>query len=153
MKKGQAKRLSDQIRNNTSMKEFSFVAVSNVDTILWGKRRDNNLYSLPGGHINPGETPHQGASRELYEETGIKTGTEGLVYLGFKLNDQGDMIHCFRFDVKSRPESIEELTTENDPDQEFSSLKWVEIGSTQWHEVLANSHELKNFVLEYMGLQ
>lgn len=34
--------------------------------------QNDNSWSLPKGHIDPGETKLQAAKREIYEETGIK---------------------------------------------------------------------------------
>jgi 8-oxo-dGTP diphosphatase len=34
-------------------------------------RSDTGRIALPGGHLDPGETPEQAAERELFEETGI----------------------------------------------------------------------------------
>ena len=41
-------------------------------TILLIKRRDITVWVLPGGGIDPGETPEQAACREMEEETGCK---------------------------------------------------------------------------------
>lgn len=42
----------------------------------------DGLYSLPGGHVEPGESLRQTASRELIEETGLSVQPATLVYLG-----------------------------------------------------------------------
>ncbi len=34
------------------------------------RHRDRETWEIPGGHIEPGETPDQAADRELVEETG-----------------------------------------------------------------------------------
>ncbi|OGE20585.1 hypothetical protein A3A14_00445 [Candidatus Daviesbacteria bacterium RIFCSPLOWO2_01_FULL_43_38] len=44
------------------------------DQILLVKRRDVPVWVLPGGGIEKGETPEKAIVREVFEETGYKTG-------------------------------------------------------------------------------
>lgn len=44
-----------------------------------GKGPRRGVWSLPGGHIEPGETARAAAARELDEETGIKAEIIGLI--------------------------------------------------------------------------
>lgn len=43
----------------------------NLNILLVGGRR-NGRWGLPKGHIDPGETSHAAASREAFEEAGVK---------------------------------------------------------------------------------
>src|SRR6202035_4771581 len=47
--------------------------------ILMIHRTDNDLYSIPGGQLEPGETLTQAAVREVNEETGIDVEVTGLI--------------------------------------------------------------------------
>ncbi len=44
-----------------------------------GKGALAGLWSLPGGHIEPGETARAAALREIREETGVEAELDGLV--------------------------------------------------------------------------
>lgn len=50
------------------------VVIKKGDTILMGRRLGKNgkdTWSMPGGHLDNGETPEQTAIRETQEETGL----------------------------------------------------------------------------------
>ena len=49
------------------------------DRILMIRRTDNDLYSIPGGQVEPGETLTHAAAREVKEETGIDIEVTGLI--------------------------------------------------------------------------
>ena len=44
------------------------------------------LWSVPGGHIEPGETARMAALREVMEETGVSARIDGLVHVQDAIN-------------------------------------------------------------------
>ncbi|WP_229068104.1 NUDIX domain-containing protein [Actinoplanes sp. DH11] len=54
-----------------------------------------NVWGLPGGEIEPGETPAEGAARELLEESGLRADAPLRLFLRQELPEQGRIKHYF----------------------------------------------------------
>jgi 8-oxo-dGTP pyrophosphatase MutT (NUDIX family) len=123
------------------MNKITVIAIrhpSEPSLFLHGLRKDNHKWSLPGGHAKPGETPHESASRELEEETGIK---------GVKL----DKIHNTKYgnlDVHlfSTDHIPDQLDTSKDPDAEFVTFKYLD--PTEHENLHVPKH--KNILVDWM---
>lgn len=120
--------------------------------ILMGRRNDTGLWTLPGGHLEPGENPYVAAERELEEETRIKQWY--LYALGSEYLEGRDgitrLIHAYRADVYHKS-----ATGLFDPDGECDEWRWVPFhGFTRAPELAPeNLHSKRNLVLKYLGLQ
>ncbi|WP_410676728.1 NUDIX hydrolase [Amycolatopsis sp. cmx-4-68] len=97
----------------------------NEGRILMIRRTDNDLYSIPGGQLELGETLSQAAVREVCEETGLNCTVIGIVGLYSNPNhviayDDGEVRQefsiCFRAEVTGG-----ELRTSN----ESKEVLWV----------------------------
>lgn len=55
-----------------SMGGYRYVMIISIENgrFLWCRQKGKTTWEIPGGHIEPGETPEQAARRELFEETG-----------------------------------------------------------------------------------
>lgn len=75
---------------------------------------DDALWELPAGRIDPGETPEQGARRELMEEVGLEAGVvEPLATFYTTPGFCDELMHVFRAtelrQVPPRPEDDERI--------------------------------------------
>lgn len=106
------------------MKEVAKVGIIHDGKMLMGVRTDNGKWTEPGGHLEAGETPLQGAIREVREEAGIKFVPKDLSYLGYKeVSPQGKKIkvHAFKAEVAKAPTPDHT----KDPDKEVFGWNWV----------------------------
>lgn len=91
--------------------------------VLWLKRAgplENGFWGVPAGKIEKGETPLEGALRELKEETGIILEKDKLSYLGplyIRKPDIDYVYHSFKITLGSLPRV--------DLSREHSEYKWA----------------------------
>jgi ADP-ribose pyrophosphatase YjhB (NUDIX family) len=95
--------------------------------ILMIRRTDNNLYSIPGGQLEPGETLTQATMREVREETGIDIEVTGIIGIYSNPNhviayDDGEVRQEFSICFRARPIRGVPHTS-----QESSEVDWIEI--------------------------
>lgn len=64
---------------NNLIPAASAVVVDDVGRILLHHRTDNDLWSIPGGGMEPGESIADTATREVKEETGLEVVAERVV--------------------------------------------------------------------------
>lgn len=56
--------------NSLGNYRYAVILARENGTFLWCRQKEKTTWEIPGGHIEPGETPEQAARRELFEETG-----------------------------------------------------------------------------------
>ena len=54
------------------LRNSAFAIILDSNLILLVKARDKSTWQLPGGRIEPGETPVEAVAREVKEETGLE---------------------------------------------------------------------------------
>lgn len=130
--------------------EAAAIVVHKGEHVLLGVRRDDHKYCLPAGHIKNNETVYQGALRELWEEAGIRA--DNLDPLGMALgNDNKTIVHAFKIELTPTNDAAVP-TNENDPDQEFESLAWIDTGNKPlWDMIKKNLRYPNDVALTLMG--
>jgi 8-oxo-dGTP pyrophosphatase MutT (NUDIX family) len=100
------------------------VLISKNEKILLAKRRTFPFaYSIIAGHLDMGETPEEGAKREVFEETGLTLSNLELIFEGDLENScrKGANIHEWHlYRAKTEEEAIK--TT-----NEHEFLEWYNI--------------------------
>lgn len=83
----------------------SLLVVNDTDEILLLLRDDNpeipypNMWDIPGGHVEPNETPDQCIVREMKEEMGLDIPTADL-FLVTEFSDRTEYTFWLRMDLE-----------------------------------------------------
>lgn len=118
--------------------------------LLCGLRRDNGLWTNPGGHMDAGETPHEAALREVFEETGLH-----LKSLKFITGEQivshrtGKPFTVFAF--MGEPYGSFAIN-QNDPDHEVSEWRWVPLNPSRPELSAKFRHAKNDLILKHLGI-
>ncbi len=110
------------MENKQSPSYYAAVVVINHDgQVLLGKRKEDGIWTTPGGGSEPGEeNPAKTASRELFEEAGLPADPRFLQPLSAIATRNGKLCHIFLYVA---PTGIM-TTSKLDPDQEVNKWKW-----------------------------
>jgi 8-oxo-dGTP pyrophosphatase MutT (NUDIX family) len=142
---------ADPLGKTDDGRRVACVGVWDGRRLLLGRRNDNGKWTNPGGHLQPGENPNDGAKRELYEETGLMTDT--LVHLGSQktLDQAGKPLTVYAYMYSGHPDSS---TTQMDPDEEVQSWQWVDMKDGVPPMVANDLHVPieRNLLLQKLGL-
>lgn len=88
-------------------------------------RAGRHYFSVPGGGIEPGETPEQTVVRELFEETGCQIDIERLLYtLKFSDGTEHSIFLCSYISGEPHLPADSPEALLNDPDNRFKP-GWV----------------------------
>lgn len=84
--------------------------------VIYRPKHDD--WSLPKGHVDPGETIEEGALREVLEETGCTAEIIEIVQpTSYLVKGQPKIVVFYRMRVIDRPEF--------EPNKEVTNIKWL----------------------------
>jgi phosphatase NudJ len=100
---------------------FSLVIVREGDRfLLVHERKHGQLWYLPAGRVEPGETLAEAAVRETLEESGVDVELEGLLRLEHRPLGEQARVRAF-FVARPRPGSTPRTT----PNEHSLGARWV----------------------------
>lgn len=121
--------------DKTETNEVALIQVTNgTGCLLLGKRNDNGKWTLPGGHLNQGESPEEGARRELYEETGLTAESLSFLRTVEPTKPGAPRLHCFTAFATGNAHN------DHDPDEECDEWEWVDVRGGMPPEIYDKLH-------------
>ena len=108
--------------------------------VLLGLRIKDDVWSMPGGKVDLGENPKEGAIRETFEECGLKVTKAKLISVS---NDINLPKHFFTLGFLAE-EFDGEVVQDLEPDT-FSKWQWFNMDELPENLFLPSIHILENY--------
>ena len=97
-------------------RDSAFAIILHSRHVLLVKARDKNNWQLPGGRLEPGETPAQAVIREVKEETGLRASVGRLT--GRYRREDGSVVRVYAVRARGKLAGARE---------EIVEQRWVRI--------------------------
>jgi 8-oxo-dGTP pyrophosphatase MutT (NUDIX family) len=127
-------REEDQAKQELKQAACCLIMSDDGKVLAVSRKDDPTAFGLPGGKVDPGETPEQAAARELQEETGLVAKALHPIFV--RQDGDGFVTHTFACEAEGSidtPESgvIRWVTPEvlfNGPFGEYNKRLWRKLG-------------------------
>jgi ADP-ribose pyrophosphatase YjhB (NUDIX family) len=101
-----------------------------------------DYWDIPGGYVEPGESPHQAASREVGEELGLSVTVGELLAVDWAPSDsEGDKL-LFLFAGPALPEDVEFRFT----DGEIDEARYIDVDDLAQYTIERLARRLRSAV-------
>jgi 8-oxo-dGTP pyrophosphatase MutT (NUDIX family) len=102
---------------------YGLVALWHAGRLLLVHVRHRGCWELPGGGIDPGESPREAATRELWEEAGQRVAPADLRFAGFALTALPDRRTLYGAVYAAEAEDVLPFT----PNDEVDAMHWWDL--------------------------
>lgn len=114
---------------------FAVVVVRKGDRfLLVHERKHGQLWYLPAGRVEPGESFFDAAVRETLEETGVPVRLDGVIRVEHSPSPDGSM----RVRVIFTAHPIDDRPPRTTPDEESLGAAWVSMDELKRHPLRGN---------------
>ena len=116
--------------------------------VIKQKVGDQEIWDLPGGRVQFGESPNQTLHREIKEETGLDVDIVcplGVWWFYRSMSD-GDQVVCHTFLCEPQHTDIDITRNNKDPEEEIIEHRWVTKEEFLTNNYLVGDQSLKDLI-------